>query len=84
MHQLPYEKITKWMVVAGAEEQVKWLNSFPVKRGISNALSPRTILTGKPIDFIKQCKTHIGAYVFAHTKNNPANTISAQAISCIY
>ena len=72
------------MVIAGAEEQVKWLNSFPAKGRVSNVLSPRTILTGKPIDFIKQCKTHMGAYVLTHTEHNPTNTMDAQAISCIY
>ena len=53
MHWLPYNKITKWIVIAGAEEQIKWLNSFPAKGRVSNVLSPRIILTGKPIDFTK-------------------------------
>ena len=39
------------MVVADAKEQVKWLNSFFAKARDSNALSPRTISIGKPIDW---------------------------------
>ena len=82
--RLPYIKIPKWMVISGVEQQVKWLNSFLVKSGVSSILSPRTIVTGKPINYNKQCTTHMGAYVLAHTENTPANTMQPQALSCIY
>ena len=47
-------------------------------------MSPRTIVTGKPIDFNKQCTTHMGAYILVHTENTPTNTIIPRALSCIY
>ena len=63
---------------------IKWLNSFPAKEGISNILSLKTILTRKLINFIKQYKIHIGAYVFIHNENNLTNTMKIQIISYIY
>ena len=72
------------MVINGLEQQVKWLNCFPVKGGVSITLSPRTIITGKPIDYNKQCTIHMGAYVLVHTENQPTNTMAPRALSCIY
>ena len=72
------------MVISRMEQQVKWLNSFPVKGGVSSTLSPRTIVTGKSINYNKQCTTHMGAYVLVHTENILTNTIQPQALSCIY
>ena len=72
------------MVISGIEQQVKWLNSFLVKGGVSITLSPRTIVTEKPIDYNKQYTTHMGAYVLAHMENIPTNTMQPRALSCIY
>ena len=41
------------MVISRLEQQVKWLNSFPDKGGVLTILSPRMIVTGKPINFNK-------------------------------
>ena len=72
------------MIKIGAMECARWLNSFPAKNGISNQFSPRTILTGKSIDYEKQCKTAFGAYVQALHETNPTNTMAPRTIGCIY
>ena len=51
---------------------------------MSTTLSPRTIVTGKPIDFNKKYTTHVGTYVLVHTENTPTNTMAPRALSCIY
>ena len=42
------------------------------------------IVTGKGIDYDKQCKTAFGAYVQALNKSNPTNTMEPRTIGCIY
>jgi hypothetical protein len=41
---------------------VFWLNAFPTKNGVSNTLSPRTIVTGATIDFNRHCQLKFGEY----------------------
>ena len=83
-HRLPYKCITKQMVKYGAMECVRWLNSFPTKGGISNYYSPRTIITGRTIDYNKHCVIPFGSYVQASQENNPTNTTAPRTIGCIY
>ena len=47
-------------------------------------MSPRTIVTEKPIDYNKQYTTHMGAFVLAHIENIPINTMQPRALSYIY
>ena len=41
------------MVISGMEEQIKWLNNFPVQGGVSSTFSLQIIVTGKPFDYNK-------------------------------
>ena len=83
-HRLPFQSMPWAMVRIGAMECARWLNSFPAKNGISNQFSLRTILTGKSIDYDKQCKTAFGAYMQALHETNPTNTMAPRTIGCIY
>jgi hypothetical protein len=48
------------------------LNSFPKEDGISKILSPRTIVTGQSINYLKHCKLEFGQYCQTHKQqNNP-------------
>ena len=42
------------------------------------------IVTGKPIDYNKHCKTSFGSYVQALYETNPTNTTAPGTIGCIY
>ena len=42
------------------------------------------IVTGKDVDYEKQCKTAFGAYVQALHETNPTNTMAPRTIWCIY
>jgi hypothetical protein len=53
---------------------VFWLNGFPHKLGISQTLSPRTIVTRLSIDYNKQCRIEYGQYVQTHEKHDNAMT----------
>jgi hypothetical protein len=48
---LPFECMPPHMVIEMAKSSVFWLNAFPHCQGVSNTLSPRTIITGQNVDF---------------------------------
>ena len=83
-HRLPFNAIPKVMVKVAAMECVKWLNSFPPRTGVSDFYSPRAIVTGRPIDYNRHCKTAFGSYVQALHETNPTNTTAPRTIGCIY
>ena len=83
-HRLPFQRMPKLMIRLGVMEAARWLNTFPAKHGISDTYSPRMIITGKGIDYDKQCKTAFGAYVQALHETNPTNTKAPRTIRCIY
>ena len=51
------------------------LNAFPPKSGLSKTYSPRTIMTGKALDWEKICKLHFWAYTQVHKDRNVTNTL---------
>jgi hypothetical protein len=74
-HALPFEFMPKVMIISLVFNVVLWLNAFPPKGGISQTVSPRTLLTGEKFDFTKHCRLAFGAYVQVHeneTNSSPA------------
>ena len=47
---LPFQKTPAQLVIEMAKTAVFWLNVFPAVGGVSQDLSPRTILTGQQSD----------------------------------
>ena len=60
-----------------------WLNMFPRKGGISQTMSPRTLLTGLTMNYNRHCRLEFGKYVQTHEEHgnslNPC-TIGALAL----
>jgi hypothetical protein len=50
------------------------LNFFPTKGGISNTLSPKTIMSGETLDYKKHLSLQVGRYFQVHEKD----TLAAQ------
>lgn len=82
-HMMPYSCIPRIMIIRGLQHCVRCLNAFPPKGGISQAYSPRAIITGKKIDYNKHCKIGFGSYVQAITQNEPSNTVEERTIDGI-
>jgi hypothetical protein len=78
---LPFTNIPGRMVAGLIYYCVFWLNSFPARHGVSDALSPRAIVSGSHIDFNKHCKLEFGAYVQAHKEHD--NTMATQTTGAI-
>ena len=83
-HGCPFNSHPKIMIIRGASEAVKWLNTFPPAGGMSAQYSPRAIILGRPVDYDKQCKVKFGSYVEAHNPNDPTNTPKERTISGIF
>ena len=49
-HGLPFQRIPKLLNIHIVFQTVKLLNFFPTKGGISDTLSPKTIMSGEIID----------------------------------
>jgi hypothetical protein len=53
---------------------VKLLNLFPTKGGVSDTLSPKTIVSGETLYFKKHISLHIGQYCQVHEEYTPRNS----------
>jgi hypothetical protein len=55
-----FERYPPKLIVEMVFLSVFWLNAFPHKHGVSPTISPRTIVTGKHIDYKIHCKVEYG------------------------
>jgi len=82
-NNLPFKKLPPLLFIEMVHTSVCWLYNFPAEGGISDTLSPRTMITRTSIDFNRHCKIEFGAYVQTHeAHNNSMNswTVGALAI----
>lgn len=81
---LPYTRLPAHLIIGLVLFSVFWINAVPHKNSASTTLSPRTIVTGRALDFRKHCKAEFGAYVEVYWETTPHNlTDLEQAASCI-
>jgi hypothetical protein len=73
-HSLPYERIHKLVTIHIVLNVVKLLNLFPTKGGVSDTLSPNTIMSGDTLHFKKNLSLQIGKYCQVHEENTPRNS----------
>jgi Reverse transcriptase (RNA-dependent DNA polymerase) len=63
VHGLPYKRLPKLMVREIVKHSVTCLNQLPADDGVSTALSPNTILTGRPNPDFNHLRLEFGLYV---------------------
>jgi hypothetical protein len=73
-HSLQFETIPKLMMIHIVLNVVKLLNSFPTKGGVSDTLSPKTIMSGETLYFKKHLSLQIGQYCQVHEEDTPQNS----------
>jgi hypothetical protein len=71
MSVIPYKLLPKLVII----ERVMWINSFPVKSGISEKWSPREIVSRHKLDAKIHCKVPFGAYCEVHVDPDITNTM---------
>ncbi len=80
---LPYKRMPKLLKRNIVLQSALFLNLLPHQDGVSEVFSPRTIVTGIPTDFNKQCRVPIGAYCEVYDEPNPSNTETPRTTSAI-
>jgi hypothetical protein len=70
----PFDHFPPRMIIEMVFLSVFWVNAFPHKFGVSQTLSPRTIVTGLGIDYDKHCRVEYGQYVQTHEKDDDTMT----------
>jgi hypothetical protein len=75
MSILPYKLLSKLVIVELMYFCVMWMNSFPVKSGISEKWSPREIVLRHKLDAKMHCKVPFGAYCEVHVNPDITNTM---------
>ncbi len=75
---LPYKKLPKMMVVELLHFCVMWMNSFPVKSGISKKWSPGKLVSRHKLDAKLHCRSPFRSYCEVHVDPNITNTLDAR------
>jgi hypothetical protein len=75
MNILPYKLLPKLMIIKLMHFCVVWMNSIPVKLGISEKWSPREIMSRHKLDAKMHCKVPFGAYFEVHVDPDITNMI---------
>ena len=70
-HGLPFNKIPNLLMVYIVFHVVNLLNHFPTKGGISDTISPRTIMAGETLNYKKHLRLQIGQYCQVHEEHTP-------------
>ena len=73
-HGLPFSRMPKLVTVFVAFAAAKMLNLFPPKGGVSDILSPRTIMSGETLDCKKHLALRIGQHCQVHQEDTPRNS----------
>jgi hypothetical protein len=71
------------MIEALVYHAAKGLNQFPAKNGISDTLSPLTIMTGRANPDYNELKLEFGSYVQVFEDNTPSNTTTSRNTGAI-
>jgi hypothetical protein len=78
---LPFKQMSPILVIEMIKAAVFWLNAFPITNGVSDQLSPRTIVTGRMIDYTKHCKYEFGEYVQTHEEHD--NSMATRTVGAL-
>jgi len=82
-HSLPFKQLPKLLTIFIVLNAVKLLNFFPTKGGISDTLSPKTIMSGETLDYKKHLSLSIGQYCQVHEEDLPRNSLVARTKGAI-
>jgi hypothetical protein len=82
-HSLPFHTIPKLMTIHIVLNVVKLLNFLPTKGGVSDTLSPNTIISSETLDYTKHMSLHIGQYYQVHKEDNHRNSQIARTKGAI-
>ena len=83
VHGLPFRRLPRRMIVALMSDAARCLNQFPWANGISDTLSPATIVTGRPAPDYNAMRIEFGAYAQVFEDHTPTNTPRSRTLGAI-
>ena len=81
---LPFTYLPKDIVIHLVYFACFWLNAFPHPKGISANMSPREIVTRKPVSWKLHARACFGSYVEGHEDPDITNNVEDRAFAGIY
>ena len=82
----PFKRTPKIIIIELIKFIAMWINTFPVKSGVSTTVSPCTTMNHTVLDWHKQRKAEFGAYCEVHKENRQLNNINneqTQSDTCL-
>jgi hypothetical protein len=80
-NMMPFKKVPHQMIVQMVYHSNFWLNVFPPTDGVSGVTSPRELVTGLGIDYLKHCRLECGAYAQVHEEHD--NSMASRTVGAI-
>ena len=82
-NSLPYERFPPILIKNIVEYQVRYRNLFPAQNGVSNSLSPTSIMTGMPPPSYADFPLSFGEYVQVHDHPSTTNDMNPRTTGAI-
>ena len=79
----PFNPIPRLVLICVVYMCVMWLNAIPRKSGAVQGISPRELVTGRTVNYKKDCRACMGGYVEASTYTIFTNDNTPCTHSCI-
>ena len=66
----PFNPIPMMVLIQTVHTITLWLNATQSLSGLDRGLSPRELVTGRGVDYNKDCRANFGAYIQATTEKS--------------
>ena len=83
-HSLHFDRIPIILLIHIVFFSVKILNYFPTKGGLSTVYSPKTIVSGKILQYKRHLALNIVQYFQVHEEETPRNSQAASKKAAIF
>ncbi len=83
INTLPYKKLPRLMVIKLLYFCMMWMNSFPVRSGISNKWSPRELVSRHKLDAKLHCRAPFRSHCEVHVDPEITNTMDPRTKEAI-
>jgi hypothetical protein len=75
INTLPYKKLSRLMVIELLHFCMMWMNSFPIRSGITDKWSPRELVLRHRLDAKLHCRLPFGSYCELHVDPGITDTM---------
>ena len=82
-HGLPFKRLPKLLITSMVKDVIRCLNMLPSHTGVSDSLSPQTIVTGDAPPDYNKLKLEFGSYVQLFDDVHPTNTLRSRTFGAI-